>query len=63
MPRDCPKCDKVLNRVRRQPWMHRLPGSKYYVCRDCDDAYLLIFNRWLIKWKRYPQKKRTSQKS
>jgi adenine-specific DNA methylase len=31
--------------------MHRLPGSKYYECRQCGYAYLLIFNRWLLKRK------------
>jgi hypothetical protein len=63
MPRDCPKCDKGLTRTRRQPWMHRLPGSKYYVCKKCDDGYLLIFDRWLLRWKRYPQKISSSKGS
>jgi len=53
MPRECPKCDRALTRTRRQPWMHRIPGSKYYVCRECSFAYLLSFDRWLFKWKRY----------
>jgi hypothetical protein len=63
MPRDCPNCDQALTRNRRQPWMHRIPGSKYYVCKGCDAAYLLIFNRWLFKWKRYPQKISSSKGS
>ena len=63
MPRDCPKCDKTLTRTRRQPWMHYIPGSKRYVCRECGDAYLLIFNRWLLKWKRSPQKISSSKRS
>jgi hypothetical protein len=29
--------------------MRRLPGSKHYVCRQCGYAYLLVFNRWLLK--------------
>ena len=57
MPRECPNCDKTLHRTRRKPWMRRIPGSKYYVCRSCSKAYLLIFDRWLLRWKRYPQKK------
>jgi hypothetical protein len=61
MPRDCPKCKKTLLRIRRKPWMHRIPGSKYCFCKGCGYAYLLIFNRWLLKWKRYPQKKSTSK--
>jgi hypothetical protein len=60
MPRDCPKCDKGLTRTHRQPWMRRIPGSKYYVCKKCDCGYLLIFNRWLFKWKRSPQNKSSS---
>jgi uncharacterized protein with PIN domain len=63
MPRDCPKCDQDLTRTRRKSWMHKIPGSKYYVCKGCDAAYLLVFNRWLCKWKRHPQKKSRSQKS
>ncbi|MBU4355687.1 MAG: hypothetical protein KJ822_10120 [Proteobacteria bacterium] len=63
MPRDCPKCDKTLTRTRRKSWMHNIPGSKYYACRGCSLAYLLIFNRWLLKWKRYPQKISSSKES
>ncbi|MCK9378498.1 MAG: hypothetical protein M0P73_20455 [Syntrophobacterales bacterium] len=55
MPRDCPKCDKALTRTRRKSWMYNIPGSKYYVCRECGYAYLLIFNRWLLKHKQHPQ--------
>lgn len=51
MLRDCPKCGKALERIKRRPWMHRIPGSKNYVCRGCSKAYLLIFNRWLLKRK------------
>lgn len=36
--------------------MHRLPGSKHYECRECGDAYLLIFNRWLLRRKQTHQK-------
>ncbi|HZK13535.1 MAG TPA: hypothetical protein VFC55_03405 [Desulfobaccales bacterium] len=43
--------------------MHRIPGSKYYVCKKCDCGYLLIFNRWLFKWKRSPQNKSSSKES
>jgi hypothetical protein len=53
MPRACPSCDQGLTRTRRQPWMRRIPGSKYYICKQCDAAYMLIFDRWLLKWKRY----------
>ena len=49
MPRDCPKCVKTLTRIRRKPWMRRIPGSKRYECRRCGYDYLLIFNRWLLK--------------
>ena len=63
MSPDCPQCDKTLTRSRRKPWMHYIPGSKYYVCKGCDYAYLLIFGRWLFKWKRYPQKKSRSKGS
>jgi hypothetical protein len=56
MSRLCPNCDKTLTRTRRKSWMHNIPGSKYYGCKGCGDAYLLIFNRWLLKWKQYPQK-------
>ena len=63
MPRECPNCDKALTRTRRQSWMRRLPGSKYYVCRSCSKAYLLIFARWLLRWKRYPQKISSSKGS
>lgn len=52
MPRDCPKCGKSLTRTRRQRWMYHIPGSKYYVCKGCSDGYLLVFDRWLFKWKR-----------
>lgn len=51
MSRNCPKCAKTLNRIPRKFWMHRIPGSKYYECRGCRYAYLLIFNRWLLKYK------------
>jgi hypothetical protein len=63
MPRDCPKCDEALTRARRKSWMHYIPDSKYYVCRGCSLAYLLIFNRWLLRWKRHPQNKSSSKKS
>ena len=43
--------------------MHRISGSKYYACKGCDVAYLLIFDRWLLKWKRYPQKISSSKGS
>ena len=43
--------------------MYHLPGSKYYVCKGCDQAYLLVFDRWLFKWKRYPQKVSKSKES
>jgi hypothetical protein len=36
--------------------MRNLPGSKYYTCRNCSNAYLLIFNRWLLKRKQTHQK-------
>ena len=49
MPRKCPTCNKTLTRIRRKPWMHRIPGSKHYRCQECDCAYLLIFNYWLLK--------------
>jgi len=29
--------------------MHYISGSKHYVCRGCGYAYLLVFNRWLLK--------------
>jgi len=51
MPRNCPKCDKTLTRIRRKPWMRPIPGSKHYECRKCGFAYLLIFNRWLLRRK------------
>ena len=54
MPRDCPKCVKALTRIRRKPWMRRIPGSKRYECRRCGYAYLLIFNRWLLKREQIP---------
>ena len=63
MPRDCPKCDQALTRTRRQSWMHHIPGSKYYLCRECSNAYLLIFDRWVLRWKRYPQKISSSKGS
>lgn len=63
MPRKCPKCDKTLTRTLRKPWMRRVPGSKYYVCRKCDVAYLLIFNRWLLKRKRGSKDKDSSKTS
>ena len=56
MPRDCPRCDQTLTRIRREPWMRRIPGSKHYECRQCGLAYLLIFNRWLLRRKQTPQK-------
>ena len=54
MPRDCPRCDQTLTRIRREPWMRRIPGSKHYECRQCGLAYLLIFNRWLLRRKQTP---------
>ena len=63
MPRECPNCDKSLTRTRRQSWMRRIPGSKYYECRQCGYAYLLIFARWLLRWKQYPQKINSSKGS
>jgi hypothetical protein len=63
MPHDCPKCHKTLTRTHRKPWMHRIPGSKYYVCWGCSLAYLLIFNRWLLKWKQPPQNTDSSKVS
>jgi uncharacterized protein with PIN domain len=63
MPRDCPKCNKILRRIHRKPWMYRIPGSKYYVCKGCGYTYLMIFARWLLKWKRYPQKISSSKGS
>ena len=63
MPRDCPKCDKGLTRTRRQRWMYHIPGSKYYFCKGCGEGYLLVFDRWLFKWKRYPQKASSSKES
>ena len=50
MSPDCPKCDKPLTRIARKPWMRHIPGSKFYKCRGCHHAYLMIFNRWLLKW-------------
>jgi len=61
MPRNCPKCEKSLTRIRRKPWMQYLPGSKYYKCRECGYAYLLIFNRWLFKRRATRQKKAGSE--
>jgi transposase-like protein len=55
MSRDCPNCKKTLTRIRRKPWMRRLPGSKHYKCRECGYAYLLIFNRWLLRRKQTDQ--------
>jgi hypothetical protein len=43
--------------------MRHIPGSKYYVCRECSKAYLLILDHWLLKWKQYPQKMSTSKGS
>jgi transposase-like protein len=54
MPLDCPKCVKTLTRLRRKPWMRRIPGSKRYECRRCGYDYLLIFNRWLLKRRQIP---------
>jgi hypothetical protein len=56
MPRDCPRCDQTLTRIRRKPWMRRIPGSKPYECRQYGLAYLLIFNRGLLRRKQTPQK-------
>ena len=61
MPRDCPKCKKTLTKIRRKPWMHRIPGSKHYECRKCGCAYLLIFNCWLLKRQPTPQKTASSE--
>jgi transposase-like protein len=52
MGRVCPHCQKTLIRIRRKPWMHRIPGSKRYVCRHCNYTYLLVLNRWLLKGRR-----------
>jgi predicted SprT family Zn-dependent metalloprotease len=56
MSRDCPVCQKVLTRIRRKRWMHHIPGSKHYRCRECGNAYLLIFNLWLWKRRQSPKK-------
>ena len=61
MPHNCPKCDKTLARIRRKPWMHYMPGSKHYECRECGYAYLLIFNLWLLKRRPPPQKTASSE--
>lgn len=63
MPRNCPACNQTLTRIRRKPWMHRIPGSKNYVCRRCDYAYLLIFSRWLLKRKQTSQQTDSSRGS
>jgi hypothetical protein len=41
--------------------MHRIPGSKHYLCQECGCAYLLIFNRWLLKRKPTHQKTASSE--
>jgi hypothetical protein len=41
--------------------MHRIPGSKHYSCRECGCAYLLIFNRWLLKRKPTHQETASSE--
>jgi hypothetical protein len=56
MPRNCPKCQKTLTRIRRKAWMRRFPGLKHYLCRKCGTAYLGIFGLWLVKRQRTPQK-------
>ena len=61
MPRDCPECEKTLKRTRRKPWMRRIPGSKHYLCRECGWAYLLVFNRWLLKRKPTHQETASSE--
>jgi hypothetical protein len=52
MARVCPDCQKTLTRIKRKPWMRRIPGSKRYVCQPCNYTYLLVLNRWLLKFRR-----------
>jgi transposase-like protein len=63
MPRVCPECKKTLTRIQRKFWMRRIPGSKHYLCRECGYAYLLIFNRWLLKRKLTHRKSASSRGS
>jgi hypothetical protein len=49
MPRLCRDCQQNLIRIRRNLWMHFIPGSKHYVCRRCGYSYLLLCNRLLLK--------------
>jgi len=63
MSRPCPQCRKTLTRLRRKRWMHYIPGSKNYFCRDCRVSYLLVFNLWLLKRKEQPEGSISSRKS
>ena len=49
MLRTCPGCQKTMERIRRKPWMRTIPRSKHYLCPKCGYAFLLIFNRWLLR--------------
>jgi hypothetical protein len=43
--------------------MLRIPGSKHYECRECGYAYLLIFNRWLLRRREHRQEVDSSKGS
>lgn len=55
--RRCPYCRSMQNfRQHRQPWMRRLPGSRYYECQYCSGKYLSIYKLYsfgIVKGKKF----------
>ena len=49
--KSCPQCRNIArHRIRRSFWMRLLPGSRHYLCENCEGKFLSVFNAFSVHW-------------
>ena len=49
--KSCPRCRNIeRHRLRRSFWMRLLPGSRYYLCENCEVKFVSLFDLFSLHW-------------
>lgn len=49
----CPRCSANMERIKRQAFMRMLPGSRHYICWDCNLRYLRVLGKLIALRRRW----------
>jgi hypothetical protein len=49
--KSCPQCRNIArHRIRRSFWMRLLPGSRHYLCENCEAKFMSVFKVFSVHW-------------